>query len=147
EHRVREVEDEEGREDEARRGLDPDEGAVGETAACGVGTRVGGRNCRFHRRLRLETDCAVGMIVTFDARCNGKTAVTRHLGADERRKQIRDAALRCFARRGYAATRMEDIVAEAGVSKGAIYWHYESKKALFVDLVTEWFGRSAEIAA
>lgn len=59
--------------------------------------------------------------------------------ADERRQQIQEAALRCFARKGYDRTTMDDIVQESGLSKGAIYWYYKSKRelsyAIFMDIM------------
>lgn len=48
----------------------------------------------------------------------------------ERRAQIIRAALACFMRKGYNNTTMNDIVAESGLSKGAIYWYFESKDDL-----------------
>lgn len=47
-----------------------------------------------------------------------------------RRHEIAQAALRCFARNGFAATSMADIIAESGLSAGAIYGHYASKDEL-----------------
>jgi len=47
------------------------------------------------------------------------------------------AALDAFRERGFAATRMEDIAARAGVSKGTIYLYYPSKQAVFEALVRE----------
>jgi len=52
----------------------------------------------------------------------------------ERRLQIFQAALRCFSRHGYYQTTMDDIVVESGLSKGTLYWYFDSKKALFLDL-------------
>ena len=40
---------------------------------------------------------------------------------EERRAQILQAALTCFARKGYHLTTMDDIVAESGLSKGSLY--------------------------
>ncbi len=54
----------------------------------------------------------------------------------ERKQDILNAALVCFARSGYHQTTMDDIVAEAGLSKGGVYVHYDSKKALFQSLLT-----------
>lgn len=48
-----------------------------------------------------------------------------------------DAALACFTTHGYAATRMEDVAARAGVSKAALYLYFRSKKALFTAVVRE----------
>jgi AcrR family transcriptional regulator len=49
----------------------------------------------------------------------------------ERRAQIIEAALACFTRKGYNNTTMDDIVAESGLSKGSLYWYFESKDDLF----------------
>jgi AcrR family transcriptional regulator len=53
-----------------------------------------------------------------------------------RRKQARPAeilaaALECFRERGFAATRLDDVAARAGVTKGTIYLYYHSKEDLF----------------
>lgn len=53
-----------------------------------------------------------------------------HLAA--RRQQILDAARVCFARNGFHATSMQDVIAEAGLSVGAVYRYFKGKE----DLVT-----------
>ena len=53
--------------------------------------------------------------------------------AQETRQQIIDAALRLFTVQGVSATSLSDIAAAAGVTRGAIYWHFKNK----VDLFTE----------
>ena len=45
-------------------------------------------------------------------------------------QQIIDAAIRVLARRGYARTSLLDIAKEAGMSKGALHYHYPTKEAL-----------------
>ena len=50
------------------------------------------------------------------------------------RQLILESALRCFARKGYLRTSMDDIVAESGLSKGTLYWHFKSKSDLFNNL-------------
>ena len=57
---------------------------------------------------------------------------------DNKKKQILDAALQIFVKRGYSDTRMDDIVGISGMSKGAIYHHYKSKHELFLDLIDFW---------
>ena len=47
-----------------------------------------------------------------------------------RREQIQWAALRVFAREGYQNTVVEDVAAEAGVSKGTIYTYFDRKEEL-----------------
>jgi AcrR family transcriptional regulator len=62
-------------------------------------------------------------------------ARAQRLSADERRATITRAAGPLFARDGYAATRLDDIAAAAGVSKPIVYRHFESKKALYMSLL------------
>jgi AcrR family transcriptional regulator len=54
---------------------------------------------------------------------------------DARPAELLEAALDTFRAKGFAATRMEDIAARAGVSKGTIYLYYPSKLAIFEALV------------
>src|SRR2546421_7250270 len=42
--------------------------------------------------------------------------------------EILAAALACFKERGFATTRLEDVAAKAGVTKGTIYLYYPSKE-------------------
>ena len=57
---------------------------------------------------------------------------------DKSINQILDAALEVFVKKGYAQTRMDDIVDLSGLSKGAIYHHYSSKNELFLSLIDHW---------
>jgi AcrR family transcriptional regulator len=59
----------------------------------------------------------------------------RRLSADARRRQLFDTALDLFAERGYAATTMDDIAVAAGVTKPLVYQHFESKRALYLELL------------
>lgn len=59
----------------------------------------------------------------------------------ERQEQILDAAGKTFARLGFNHASMDDIVAEAGLSKGALYWYYESKDAIILALIERFFAR------
>lgn len=59
-----------------------------------------------------------------------------------RRKEARpaellDAAFELFVERGFAATRIDDIAARAGVSKGTVYLYFPSKQAVFEALVRQ----------
>jgi AcrR family transcriptional regulator len=59
----------------------------------------------------------------------------RRLTADARRRQLFDVALSLFADHGYAATTMDDIAEAAGVTKPLVYQHFESKRALYLELM------------
>jgi AcrR family transcriptional regulator len=63
-------------------------------------------------------------------------------GRWERRKEARPqellaAALDLFVERGYAATRLDDVAAQAGVSKGTLYLYFTNKEDLFKAVVRE----------
>lgn len=55
----------------------------------------------------------------------------RRLRRSERRDQILGAATRAFARTGFAATSLDDIADEAGISRVILYRHFESKADLY----------------
>jgi len=55
----------------------------------------------------------------------------------ERREQLLAAAGELFAERGYQATRIADICERAGAAKGLFYWYFDTKEALFADLVRD----------
>jgi AcrR family transcriptional regulator len=58
-------------------------------------------------------------------------ARVRRLGRAERREQILAAATRAFAHSGFAATSLDDIAAEAGISRVILYRHFDSKSDLY----------------
>ena len=55
----------------------------------------------------------------------------RRLRRAERREQILTAATRAFARAGFAATSLDDVAAEAGITRVILYRHFESKAGLY----------------
>ena len=63
--------------------------------------------------------------------------MTRHLSEPERRSQILRAARAVFIEKGFLAARVEDVAERAGLSKGAVYFYFESKRDLFMALVQE----------
>ena len=63
--------------------------------------------------------------------------MTRHLSETERRAQILRAARAIFIERGYLAARVEDVAKRASLSKGAVYFYFDSKRAIFDALVEE----------
>ena len=62
--------------------------------------------------------------------------MSENLPKEERKSQIMDAAMKVITRKGFSNTRMDDIVNEAGLSKGAIYHHYEGKKEIKTRAIT-----------
>lgn len=63
---------------------------------------------------------------------------------EEREKRILDAAADLFGHYGYDKTTVGDIAREAGISKGAIYLHFESKDKLFEGLIVREMRAYAE---
>ncbi len=64
-----------------------------------------------------------------------------HMSIDRKKDtktKILDAAFSVFAENGYQETTISDIVSKSGLSKGAIYHHYGSKKELFISLIDHW---------
>ena len=57
--------------------------------------------------------------------------------ARETRAAIQKAALALFATRGISETTLSDVARTAGVTRGAIYWHFENKEALLRSLRDE----------
>lgn len=56
---------------------------------------------------------------------------------EETRARILESASRVFARRGYDAATVEEITAECGIAKGALYGHFASKEDLFRTVLVE----------
>jgi AcrR family transcriptional regulator len=65
--------------------------------------------------------------------------------AAETRETLLKSGLSVFGQKGYAATTLEDIAKVAGVTRGAIYWHFGSKADLYNALLSEFSARSAAI--
>jgi len=57
---------------------------------------------------------------------------------EKQRATILAAAAICFSRKGYHRTTMDEIVAESGLSKGTLYWYFESKQDLFLEIFESW---------
>jgi AcrR family transcriptional regulator len=65
----------------------------------------------------------------------------------DRRRQIIDAAQRCFMRNGFEATSMADIIAESGLSAGSLYVHFENKVDIIRQVASEVLTERAVDAA
>ena len=61
--------------------------------------------------------------------------------AERTRKRILASALSLFVKNGYEHTTFTDIAARLKMTKGAVYWHFESKEALLVALVDEMLAK------
>jgi AcrR family transcriptional regulator len=64
--------------------------------------------------------------------------------AEERRTDVLRAAVACFASGGYAGTSTEDVAKAAGISQAYLFRLWPTKKALFIALVSQGFGRVRE---
>jgi AcrR family transcriptional regulator len=62
----------------------------------------------------------------------------------ERKKQVLDTAMVVFARKGFHQARMDDIVNESGLSKGAIYWYFKSKDDILLELIEHIFQQEMD---
>ena len=58
-----------------------------------------------------------------------------HEEALQTKKQIMDAAISLFTIKGYEKTSLSDVARAAGVTRGAIYWHFENKGELLIELL------------
>lgn len=56
---------------------------------------------------------------------------------EARPAEILNAALACFAERGFAATRLDDVAARAGITKGTLYLYFRNKEELFKAVVRQ----------
>lgn len=63
---------------------------------------------------------------------------------DDRREQILSAALHLFASRGFAATKISDIVARGGMSQGLVYHYFNSKEEIFYALLERAMDTSSQ---
>lgn len=74
------------------------------------------------------------------------TQPVKRMRRPERRAQILDAATRAFARAGFAATSLDDIAAEAGLTRVMLYRHFESKADMYRSVLDRACARLAESA-
>lgn len=58
---------------------------------------------------------------------------------EERRRQILEAAMTVFSKKGFHAANVSDVAAEAGVSQGTIYWYFDSKDELLREALLHFF--------
>ena len=72
-------------------------------------------------------------------------STARQQAAQDKRRQILDAAVRVFARQGFHACRVSDIADEAGVAYGLVYHYFDSKDAVLDTLFLERWNVMLEV--
>ncbi|MBI4164288.1 MAG: TetR/AcrR family transcriptional regulator [Acidobacteria bacterium] len=75
----------------------------------------------------------------------GPTASPKAQQSADTRKAILDSCLQLFAKHGFSPTSIDDIARAAGITKGAVYWHFTSKKELFEAILAQIRTRWQEI--
>jgi AcrR family transcriptional regulator len=68
---------------------------------------------------------------------SAKTAARWRRRKEARPGEIAQAALECFAERGFAGSSLDQIAARAGVTKGTLYLYFPNKEALFKEVVRQ----------
>jgi AcrR family transcriptional regulator len=74
-------------------------------------------------------------------------AVARPTGERARRRQLIDAAIWTFARKGYRAASVGDIVARARVARGTFYLYFDGKEAVFLAIINDFHDRLRRMLA
>lgn len=59
--------------------------------------------------------------------------------SEERKSQILDAAMETFSELGFHKARMSDIAETSGLSKGSLYWYFDSKDSIILNLLEKFF--------
>src|SRR5512140_996933 len=62
-------------------------------------------------------------------------------GREESRRDLMNVAIDCFAKYGFQATSIDRIAKAAGVSKGALYYHFKDKEELLFEAVKNRVGQ------
>ena len=65
----------------------------------------------------------------------------------ESKIKLLDATLRVVRAKGYSATRIEDVCAEAGLTKGSFFHHFKSKEDLALSAVAHWEAKTSALFA
>lgn len=68
------------------------------------------------------------------------------LDKEIRRQQLLDAAIKVFARKGYHAASIDDIIKEADVARGTFYLYFEGKKEIFLAIIDFYFEKLRAIS-
>ena len=79
------------------------------------------------------------------AKAEARAAPRRRLTAAARREVIADAAAELFAERGYRGASVGEIARRSGVTPPVVYEHFDSKRALYRDLLERHFAELREV--
>lgn len=63
------------------------------------------------------------------------------------KKKIIEAGFRCFIKKGYARTSVNDIVKEYGKSKGNLYYYFTNKEDILIEMIKKWTNETFEMAS
>ncbi|MFH1539039.1 MAG: TetR/AcrR family transcriptional regulator [bacterium] len=69
------------------------------------------------------------------------------LRKEKTRRKIKQAARKIFAKKGFEAANVSDIVKSVGVAQGTFYYHFEDKKSILIEMIDEFFGRVKKLAS
>ena len=81
--------------------------------------------------------CMPGPTVSDRERVAERTSDRPADRAETTHRHILDAAAARFAKHGYAGTSLSDLIADAGVTKGGVYFHFPSKEALALAVIAD----------
>lgn len=71
------------------------------------------------------------------ARRSPKTGLTKKEQAEKTRARVLDAAIKLFAKRGFASTSTQDIAKAIGMTPGVLYWHFTDKEEVLTAVLDE----------
>ena len=75
------------------------------------------------------------------------TTTRRRLSPEKRREEVIQVAAEVFARKGYRAANVTDIVQRAGIGRGTFYLYFDSKQDVFLELIERYFSGFEELLA
>jgi AcrR family transcriptional regulator len=94
---------------------------------------------------------AMSQLLTPDGESSDNKKISRRAGAGRPRKmgadsatKIKDAATRLFARKGFSNTTLDDIAKDIGITKGGIYYYFNSKEKLLLSILDDIESRSID---
>lgn len=74
-----------------------------------------------------------------------KSKTAKNLQSEETASRIFHQAIRLFLKKGYHGTSIDNITHAAGITKGALYWHFKSKEDLLKKIVEEFEKRFLDV--